>query len=240
MFPPPIHAFEIEGCELAVRTMTGAVVKGMLKIACPERTWERIRKVWWRIWDRWHGVETCDLPDVSALTVVGRNRTTAAHYEPSGDIRSILKDLRIDYERYAFVDFGSGKGRVLLQAARFPFRSVEGVEFSVELHRIAERNIRQYRRAKVRCRQVKTILADAAGFRLPSVPLVLYFFNPFSGPVLASVVENIQRSAVAEPRDILIICVGTYMPKEACERISGAQVVWRRGDSTVYRVPESA
>jgi tRNA1(Val) A37 N6-methylase TrmN6 len=38
------------------------------------------------------------------------------------------------------VDYVSGMGKVLLLAARYPFRRVTGMEFSAELHKIAERN----------------------------------------------------------------------------------------------------
>jgi hypothetical protein len=142
----------------------------------------------------------------------------------------------IDFERYGFLDFGSGKGRVLLAASQFPFKSVLGVEFAIELHKTAENNIRQYRRAKVRCGALKSILADATAFELPSIPLVLYFFNPFSGPVLAAVIANIERSLAIHPRELRIICAGKRMSKEAFDNMPNMQVVWRREHSTVYRL----
>jgi hypothetical protein len=149
-------------------------------------------------------------------------------------MRKFLEELDIDYQQYGFVDFGSGKGRVLLEAAAFPFKSVEGVEFSVELHAIADNNIRQYRRGKVRCPAIRSVLSDAAEFQLPAIPLVLYFFNPFSDPVLTIVVDNIRRSIAIDPRPVLIICVGSLMPKERFDCIPNIQVVWRRALSTVY------
>src|SRR3954471_2990982 len=39
-----------------------------------------------------------------------------------------------------FVDFGSGKGRIVILAAALPFRRVIGVEFSAQLHEIAFAN----------------------------------------------------------------------------------------------------
>src|SRR5262249_19843200 len=43
---------------------------------------------------------------------------------------------------FTFLDIGSGKGRVLLIAALFPFRRVIGVEHSALLNEIAENNVR--------------------------------------------------------------------------------------------------
>ena len=40
-----------------------------------------------------------------------------------------------------FVDFGSGKGRVVWQAAQYPFARVVGVEISAQLNAVARRNI---------------------------------------------------------------------------------------------------
>ena len=46
---------------------------------------------------------------------------------------------------------------------------------------------------------------DAAEYCLPEEPLVLYFFNPFRGPVLSQVMDNIAASFKKKPRRIVII-----------------------------------
>lgn len=198
---------------------------------------EAIRQLRWRLWDWWHHVETCEIVEISSLQVVGNNRAHAIAYEASGSARAILKALPIRYQDYGFIDFGSGKGRVLLVASGFPFRSVDGVECSVHLHAIAEKNIREYRRAKTRCGQVRSVLADATAFPLPTVPLVLYFYHPFAEPVLIPVIDNIRRSLLANPRELIIVCAGKWMPKEPLSRIPNIQVLWQRKYSTVFRVP---
>jgi predicted RNA methylase len=57
-------------------------------------------------------------------------------------VDALLRNIGEDLHRFSFVDFGSGKGRVLLVASHYPFREVVGVEFSPELQKIAEGNIR--------------------------------------------------------------------------------------------------
>jgi hypothetical protein len=188
----------------------------------------------WRLWDKWHGVRTTDIVEVASLGRVGPNKDYAVRYEPSGSVIPTLKELQLDYRRYAFVDFGSGKGRVLLQASQFPFLSIAGVEFSSELHKTAERNIRSYRRANVRCRAVRSVCQDATQFRLPSVPLVLYFFNPFYGPVLDQVVANIKRSVELHRREVVLLRAGKWMARESFECLDGLKTIWDRPYSSAY------
>src|SRR5262245_38553083 len=46
----------------------------------------------------------------------------------------IMNELPIDWRDLVFVDLGSGKGRALLLASRYPFKRVIGVEISRVLH----------------------------------------------------------------------------------------------------------
>ena len=105
-----------------------------------------------------------------------------------------------------FVDFGSGKGRMVLLAAERPFRRIIGVEFSAQLHEVALENLRGARPG-LKCREVELILADATQWKVPDDATVLFFFNPFHGEVLARVFDNIRRSLAEAPRKITIIYV---------------------------------
>ena len=85
-----------------------------------------------------------------------------------------------DFEGYTFVDVGSGKGRILLVAAEFPFQKIRGIEFAIELHRQAERNIARYRHSGQRCTDLESIDIDASHYVFPESKLILYLFNPSS------------------------------------------------------------
>lgn len=65
-------------------------------------------------------------------------------YLPAGwmSLRRILLPREVT-DHDVFVDFGSGMGRVVLQAARYPFRKVIGVEISETLHSIARERLLQ-------------------------------------------------------------------------------------------------
>ncbi|MFQ5790002.1 MAG: class I SAM-dependent methyltransferase [Acidobacteriota bacterium] len=128
-------------------------------------------------------------------------------YEPTPApvFRRMIADLRLRHEDFVFVDFGSGKGKVLLMASEFPFKKVIGVELWQELHRIAEANLRRLGPDARQCQAVESLCMDAALYSIPPEPAVFYFFNPFPEETLARVVENIERSLKAHPRKIFII-----------------------------------
>ena len=63
-------------------------------------------------------------------------------------MQTMQEQLHLDFERFSFVDVGSGKGRALLLASDYPFREIIGIELSHELERIARANIAQYTEAR--------------------------------------------------------------------------------------------
>ncbi len=166
----------------------------------PARAWFHPQ----RRFDRRFNVDTSGLVELSEL---GTANDEASGYEASSPaaFARILKSFPLRHERFTFVDMGSGKGAVLLYASEFPFKQVIGVELSLQLHRIAEQNILTYRSRTVKCRKVQSIFMDATAFRIPSGPTVLFFGNPFKGEILRRVVENVERSLVAQPREIVVI-----------------------------------
>lgn len=100
----------------------------------------------------------------------------------------------------SIVDFGCGKGAVLAQMAKYPFRTVEGVELSEGLAAIARNNM-----AKLRLRQAVIHQADAAEFADLDRFRFFYFYNPFPCNVMHAVMGNIQASLEHLPRDVTII-----------------------------------
>ena len=157
--------------------------------------------------DRKYGLETVNRVELDSLSIDSANKVYGVLYEatPVHTFRAIIGSLPIMLSDYVFVDFGSGKGRVLIAAAEQGFKQVIGVEFSRELCGIAERNLNSYN-AKRRTDTVVDIhCMDATEFEIPDSPCVLYLFNPFDRPVLERVVENIKRSYERNPRKIYIV-----------------------------------
>jgi predicted O-methyltransferase YrrM len=65
--------------------------------------------------------------------------------------KRVLESFDRALEGLTFIDFGSGKGRALWMASEYPFRQLIALEFSPELHRIAEANITRYFSPTQRC-----------------------------------------------------------------------------------------
>ena len=109
-----------------------------------------------------------------------------------------------------FVDFGSGKGRVLWQACQFPFARVVGVEISPQLNAVARSNI-EGNLGRLRCPNVEIVTADAAEFGVPDDMTFAYMHNPFKGETFRRVMEGIVASLDRNPRRLTLIYANPAM-----------------------------
>jgi hypothetical protein len=128
-------------------------------------------------------------------------------YQPTEPVlfREMMASLPIEFERFTFVDLGSGKGRTLLMASHYPFRRIVGVELIAGLHHAAEANIREYHSPGQRCRQIECVLADARDYEFPAQPLVLYLFNPLPEHALCVVLQHLEKSISDSPRPLWVV-----------------------------------
>jgi predicted RNA methylase len=100
-----------------------------------------------------------------------------------------------------FLDYGAGKGRALVLAARgYRFHRVVGVEINPDLCRQAEHNLEQ-----LAVPQAEIICCDAAIYEPPSDTRVFFFFNPFFGEAMKMVVQKIHYSLLENPRRAAIV-----------------------------------
>jgi SAM-dependent methyltransferase len=166
---------------------------------------QTIRGLWYDwagvAYDRWHGIET-------------GKRGVRIRYDPTEPkyIRwtfRTLRNLRIDTSEYSFVDFGSGKGRVLAAAAQYPFLQVIGIEYAKELHEAALQNIHTAKR--IRCWNVTSVSVNALDFSIPDSPCVLFFYHPFKRDVMEPVLVNIHTSLLHHPRPLFLIYVNPLL-----------------------------
>jgi hypothetical protein len=159
--------------------------------------------------DLQYGVETSTRVHPTDLKIDSPNWIYAGGYWPTPTevVRGTLSALTIRYEDFVFVDFGSGKGRVLLQASDFPFRRIIGVEFSSELHNIAVSNIKRYKNDRQKCREIESVCMDFTHFEIPREPLVAFLYNPSSEAIMATLANNMARSLIENPRKLWVIYV---------------------------------
>ena len=167
-----------------------ATLKLIYKNITHELRWHLDRK-----FDRLRGTDTSDLIELTNLDITSDNRNSGVYYEPTPTALFIfiMSELQstISYHEFLFLDFGSGKGRVILLASDYPFKAIIGIEFSRELHSTAERNIQLHRGGKRRCREVNSIHSDAVVFQPPQDNLFVYFYNPFYKDLMRKVLANV-------------------------------------------------
>jgi SAM-dependent methyltransferase len=147
--------------------------------------------------------------DTTSATVSWRDRLLGVFHSPYQPtepalFREMMDGLGIEFERYTFIDLGSGKGRTLLMASEYPFRRILGVELLPELHRVAEENARILHE-RTRCREIETVCGDATEFAFPPEPLVLYLFHPLPEAGLVRVMQNLERSLRESPRAVRVV-----------------------------------
>lgn len=108
----------------------------------------------------------------------------------------------------AFLDYGSGKGRVLFAAARRPFARLIGIDLSPELVETARSNLTGH--GRLAGREVVLEVADAARYDVPDDVSVAYLFCPFTGPTFAAVVERVLASIDRRPRPLLVVYMAPF------------------------------
>ena len=148
-----------------------------------------------------HGTDTARIVPIGEMNIRSENTAHAVHYQATKarPLAKLLRRLRFP-EGSVFVDFGSGKGRVLLLAAREKFKRVVGVEFSPDLCAVARQNVELFRRKHPSLAAVEIIEADATSYQVRPDENVFFLFNPFDEVILAKVMQRIGESLAAHPR----------------------------------------
>lgn len=137
--------------------------------------------------DRDLQIETSGVIPLWRLSIASPNAPFGVRYQTTDPsvFFNAIKLLPEDISKLSFVDLGSGKGRMLVLAAKAGFKKVMGVEFSPELAAIARRNLGRVGAS------AEIVELDAGQFSFPDENLVIYMYNPFGGPVMQSIVGNL-------------------------------------------------
>jgi hypothetical protein len=193
-------------------------------------------------WDRRRGVETEGRVFRETFDAGLPNREHAQHYIPTTiwmfrRLMAAMVRAGIKPREFTMVDFGCGKGRVMVMAVEAGFRAVVGVEFHPELARLGSENLRNYRGRR---RGVATLHhGDATAFPIPPGPVVGFLFNPFEGPVLEAVAGNIRRSFAEDPRP-MYVAYQFPRPDSPFGRGAPFRLVESAVDFEIYRLERAA
>lgn len=104
------------------------------------------------------------------------------------------------------VDFGSGKGRIMVVAAYYGFKNITGIDFSQSLCNEAEINIERIK-SLFPSTDFQIICDDAVNYSIKNEDNVFFFFNPFDEVVMLQVVKNILASWRKNEKKIYIIYI---------------------------------
>jgi hypothetical protein len=154
------------------------------------------------VFDRRYGVRTSGRVDLEELGLEHHDRV----YYIASNWRTLRRTLR----RYdigsddVFIDVGSGMGRMILEASRFPFKRVIGVELASPLHAIAQQNVRNMRRLP-RCADIELVNSDILDYDFPDDVTFVYMFNPFRGSTFQAAVNKLIHSLDRNPRRLHLI-----------------------------------
>jgi SAM-dependent methyltransferase len=165
-------------------------------------------------YDRRMGIDTAGYIEASSLGIAPQGSEPAQPYGPTPPevAKFLIGQIAARAKGFTFVDIGSGKGRVLLIAAEFPFRKVVGFEHSEFLNQIAVRNIRQFSALNPLATTIEVVTGDATLLPLPDGPLVLFLFNPLGPNALRDFAASLKSSYHAAPRKIICIYYNTAHP----------------------------
>jgi SAM-dependent methyltransferase len=177
-----------------------------------------------------HGTDTSGLIRGEDLSIGSRNGLwSTAYYGISPALLiHLINTLNIDYRDFTFLDLGSGKGRALLVASRFPFRRIVGIELSSQLSAVATNNIAKFSAAWQQCRNIEAHAGDAAAVDYPAGPIVLYLYNPFVVPMVKRCLRNLARSLADEPREVYLIYINPAPERFIRKHIPALRKQWEQ------------
>jgi predicted RNA methylase len=161
---------------------------------------------------------------VSTKGEISKEELGLAHHEsieysviPYRHIIAMLNRLPEDKAESTLLDYGCGKGRVIISASQYQYKKIIGLELS-EIIKLAEKNIDQMKHRKTK--DVILEQCDAQEYNVPSDVNIIYFYNPFIGSVLENVTNQIHSSYMENPRKIYVI----YFNNDHFDRTIAGQI----------------
>jgi 16S rRNA G966 N2-methylase RsmD len=145
--------------------------------------------------------KTVALPDIHDIPSSVKLNSIWYQATPYYFLRQSFARIAHELKGACFLDYGCGKGRVLLLAAEFGVNVRYGVEYSESLCRSCRANLSRAQKDQ----NCLVICQDAADFVVPPQVNVIFLFNPFKEQTVRKVAEQIKDSLAIQPRKITIL-----------------------------------
>ena len=202
----------------------GGIVEAAYKTAKEGlRSWTptaRRNRAMHRSFDEEWGTDTAEQLWMSDLEFPVELARQCIPYEASqpGTLEAILDLIDIDPVDFAFIDIGSGKGRMVLCASMLGFRRAIGLEYSERLTEIAKQNGAIFESQGAAKVPPEFWQGNATEFEAPAGPLLVYLYNPFELPIFGQCVDRIEAAIVAEKRPVLLAYANPRFAEEIDKR----------------------
>lgn len=106
----------------------------------------------------------------------------------------------------SIADIGCGKGKMLYFFSQFPFKNIDGIEYSCEYADAARINMKKLeRKGKADSKRVHVITGDASYYKDYHKYQMFYLYNPFDEVIMKAFIDNLLEDVRNHPRDIRII-----------------------------------
>ncbi|MBO6655867.1 MAG: class I SAM-dependent methyltransferase [Pseudomonadales bacterium] len=157
------------------------------------------------LYDLIHGVDTQSYKPLSRYSTKHISGNDIVQYQPvyTSVVRESLRiACTLTVRKCSFLDAGSGKGKVLLEARKLGFEHIYGVELDPELHSISKSNL-----AKHDCERCTLINANVLDVPLPDDIGVIFLYHPFHERIMKTFIDTIERHCSERKIACLIIYV---------------------------------
>jgi SAM-dependent methyltransferase len=153
-------------------------------------------------------IDTIRIDNLQHQKIKSNNLKHASIYQATNYfiIAKAFEFLRNDNANHYIVDFGCGRGRVLVVAAFYGFKTITGIDFGESLCREAELNIEKIKPLFPQT-NFEIICDDAVNYSIENDTNVFFFFNPFDEIVMLQIVKNILSSLKKNARKIYIVYI---------------------------------
>jgi SAM-dependent methyltransferase len=154
-----------------------------------------------------YGIETTPLNNLKNLSLKG-NIEGAEIYQGANYflLEKVFSFLDTIEGSKNIIDFGCGKGRVMVVAAHYNFNKITGIDFAKELCDEAINNMIPIQK-RFPEKIFNVIHINAAEHTIEDDTNVFFFFNPFDEVIMLKVVKNILASLKKNEREIYVVYV---------------------------------
>jgi hypothetical protein len=190
--------------------------------------------------DRRYGTDTYASLPLSAMDGVDMG---LLHHAVQYEVSAIPKFQRAmaalvgagmnDPGQYDFVDFGSGKGLVVMLAAQRAFKKVYGVEMAPVLHEVALENVRIFQEKGGDRSPIALSCGNALTYPWPDGNVIAYLYNPFDEELTAKFIDRLLEEAARMRRKVAVVYVNP-VHQVLFERNGGLRLTYSDGTLCVY------